>query len=116
MTIYSATDLLWAVHNPSTKQRAILRALPTTAAGVLVTVASAQVLLEAERASSTLATAAFIARTLGLSEQTVKGHLKSLGEAGLVKAYGVGPFTTYCANGPVILANLEHSDRHHGRR
>jgi DNA-binding transcriptional ArsR family regulator len=113
----TALDILWAVHNPTQKQRHLLRLLPTTANAVLVTLASAGVLAERDPSitpvkGSVLLYPAFIARTLGLSEPTIKGHLKSLSEAGLVtgRATALGP--VYAANGPVILANIAQWKKH----
>lgn len=124
-TTPTAMDLLWAVHNPSQAQRKALQGLPVTANAVLVTVASAAVLMDLDHrvdqmvtdqgnviwssksASVPLNTAAYVARTLGISEATVKGHLKNLVAQGLVTATQHPIYATYKANGQVILANLD---------
>lgn len=114
----TAIEILTAVHRPSSKQRSLLRLLPTTAAGVLVTLASAPLVVTnstVTRGPKTsdpdqpelLVWPTFIANTLGLSEATVRGHLKSLTAAGLTTARNTPIGVAYAANGPVILAEIE---------
>lgn len=111
--IPTAIDLLWAVHNPTQDQRKRLAGLPVTTNAVLVTLASAA-LLEVDpmaprgpAGNSLLVYPAFIGRTLGVSEATVKKHLKSLEEKGLVTGRATPFGNAWAANGPVLLDNLK---------
>ena len=113
----TAVQILTAVHRPSTKQRNVLRALPTSAAGVLIALASAP-LAEPDRYGTRgpaptsdqptlLVWPAFIANAMGLSEATVRGHLKSLVHAQLATVRTTPMGIAYAANGPIILDNVE---------
>jgi hypothetical protein len=114
----SAVEILTAVHRPSQEQRQRLRRLPTTAAAVLVTLASAPLVTTVTTATrgpsandengqpSLLVWPAYIANVLGITEGTVKGHLKSLVEAGLATGHSTVFGPAYAANGSVVLANV----------